>query len=332
MTGSPPQSLFKYAGFSERLLDLLCGGSIYYADPGAFNDPLDCRPVVVADIPNPRLKQILAQLVSRRLEKEIKVAMKKLRLRSKNPLERRRTLTESEVQEIVGEIEYQATGAEDEPPEAYIQRALASAIETELRQSYNTGVLCLSTRYDRVLMWSHYAQQHRGVCVEYDTASLPAGNVSKVRYGESRTVLASQLAEWLIDVDTAAETRVREACLLTKSPEWEYEDEWRMLGPVGPSLLAPKVKSVIFGMRCPDSVKYTIVAALRRADAGVAFWEMGWPAERFDLTRREVDTGELLATMSSRVSSPDDFDIVTEGVASGEADNSGNAAPPSADS
>jgi hypothetical protein len=92
MTGNP-QSLFKYTGFSERLLDLLCRGSIYYADPAVFNDPLDCQPVVVPDVPNSRLKQILAQLVFRRLEKEVEVAMKKLRLRSKSAVERRRALT-----------------------------------------------------------------------------------------------------------------------------------------------------------------------------------------------------------------------------------------------
>jgi hypothetical protein len=293
---------------------------VYYADPAAFNDPLDCQPVVVPDVSNVRLKQILAQLVFRRLEKEVEVAMKKLRLRSKNAAERRRALTESEVDEIVGEIEYQATGAEEEAPEAHIQRALAFAIETELRQSYNMGVLCLSTRCDSVLMWSHYAQQHRGVCVEYDVANLPLDRVFKVNYGESREVPASQLASWLIDGDFGSEIEVRRACLLTKSAEWEYEDERRMLGPVGPSLSALKVKSVIFGMRCPISVQYTIVAALDRENTGIEFWEMVWPAARFELQRREVNVDELLATMPSRVSSVDDFPIVSQEESLGAAD------------
>jgi Protein of unknown function (DUF2971) len=315
-----PQSLFKYTGFGERLLDLLCRGSVYYADPAAFNDPLDCQPVVVPDVSTVRLKQILAQLVFRRLEKEFDVAMKKLGLRIKNTLERRRALTESEVEQIVGEIEYQATGAEDEHPEAYIQRALASAIETELRQSYNMGVLCLSTRCDSVLMWSHYAQQHGGVCVEYGVASLPAGSVFEVKYGESREVPASQLASWLVDGDSAAESQVRRACLLTKSAEWEYEGEWRMLGRLGPGLWAPKVKSVIFGMRCPISVQYTIVAALRPDDTGIQYWEMGWPVSRFELRRREVNVDELLQTRHS-TSSPDDFPILAQDESSGATDN-----------
>lgn len=29
-------------------------------------------------------------------------------------------------------------------------------------------VVCLSEVYDSMLMWSHYAQNHTGYCIEYD--------------------------------------------------------------------------------------------------------------------------------------------------------------------
>jgi hypothetical protein len=29
------------------------------------------------------------------------------------------------------------------------------------------GVLCFSEKYDNILMWSHYAKSHTGLCVEF---------------------------------------------------------------------------------------------------------------------------------------------------------------------
>jgi len=46
-------------------------------------------------------------------------------------------------------------------------------------------------------------------------------------------------------------------------------------------------------------------------------------AERFELQRWEVNTDELLATMPSRVSSADDFEVLPEDDSSGAANASG---------
>lgn len=60
-----PERLFKYVGFTPRVLQQLCMGEVYYSDPGNFNDPLDCRPTVQTDLPIPDLQDVLAQLIVR---------------------------------------------------------------------------------------------------------------------------------------------------------------------------------------------------------------------------------------------------------------------------
>ncbi len=30
------------------------------------------------------------------------------------------------------------------------------------------GVICFSSNYDNILMWSHYANNHKGICIEFD--------------------------------------------------------------------------------------------------------------------------------------------------------------------
>jgi len=88
------------------------------------------------------------------------------------------------------------------------------------------GVLSLTERPDNLLMWSHYADHHRGFLLEFDPAHPffhqrqtdddEFHHLRKVRYAAGRP-------STLIDSFVNAET------LLTKSPQWRYEREWRML-------------------------------------------------------------------------------------------------------
>jgi hypothetical protein len=306
-----PTRLFKYLAFSERLLHQLCAGEVHYSDPATFNDPLDCQPVVKADIPDDDLKQILGQLVIRRAGKEIDLAITKLRLRGEKVIARRQALTQSEVQAIVGDIEYQATGPEAGDPQGYIRWALSHAIQTELRRAYDVGVLCLSEKFNSPIMWSHYGQQHRGVCVEYDISKLSTKDVHKVGYGESREVLASAIRAWLAADNPEARRAIERACLLRKSKEWAYEREWRMLGPIGPAASRVPVTAIIFGLRCPTALQYSIVKILDGTESDIKFWQMNSPGARFELKRHQIDIDELMASMPLR-SVLLEFDVLPE--------------------
>jgi hypothetical protein len=295
-----PRSLFRYLNFSDRLLQQLCAGEVHYSDPSTFNDPLDCRPIVKVDVLDTELKQVLAELVIRRAGREVDIAIKKLRLRGENVAVKRQALTESEVRAIIGDIEYQATNPEVSDSGTYIRFAVAQAIEVELRKAYDLGVLCLSERFDSPLMWSHYGQQHRGVCIEYDVSQVRSADIRRVEYGRSREVDASAIQSWLQVDDPAARLSIERACLLRKSKEWNYEREWRMLGPVGSRSSPIEVKAIIFGIRCPTALQYTIVKVLGGSTSAVKFWEMRSPGARFELRRERVDIEELMVAMPLR--------------------------------
>jgi IS5 family transposase len=317
MTAKKPRNLFKYQSFSDKLLEQLCYDRAYYADPANFNDPLDCLPVVVADVPRTELEGLLAHMVVSRSAKEIDAAMKKVRLRGEKATARRKALTESEVRELLGDIDYNATNPEVEDPEAYILSALSLAIERELRKTHETGVLCLSSKFDSPLMWSHYANQHRGVCVEYDVSMLESEALHRVVYDESREVRASQIRDWVLHNNHAARKAIDTACLLTKAREWAYEGEWRLLGSVGLQESPIKLKSVIFGMRCPPVLEYTVVKALQGRVQAVKFWRIRPPSARFELKRVRTDVNELVIGMP-RSSVFHDFDVVSDLDSEGE--------------
>ena len=46
----------------------------------------------------------------------------------------------------------------------------------------NMGVFCLSERCDSILMWSHYADCHKGVCIGFDTTYFKQPHIQKIRY------------------------------------------------------------------------------------------------------------------------------------------------------
>ena len=96
---------------------------------------------------------------------------------------------------------------------------------------------------------------------------------------------AANIRDWVFDDKPAARQAIDKACLLTKSKEWAYEGEWRLLGQVGLQGSPMKLKSVIFGMKCSHVLRYTVVKALQGRADKVKFWEIAQPADQFKLKR-----------------------------------------------
>ena len=91
-----------------------------------------------------------------------------------------------------------------------------------------TGVSCLSEADDSILMWAHYAHNHQGMCVEYDLARINSSlqfTPVPIIYSGEKTCLRS------IDIDNTGEemTRFLIHMLTTKSKDWHYEKEWRII-------------------------------------------------------------------------------------------------------
>ena len=99
-------------------------------------------------------------------------------------------------------------------------KPLGQTIE-ELKRT--TGISCLSESCDSLLMWAHYANNHCGICAEYELLEISKQlNFTPVPiiYDKDRAVYGS------ID-DNAVEVFIKS--LTSKSPEWSYEKEWRII-------------------------------------------------------------------------------------------------------
>lgn len=102
------------------------------------------------------------------------------------------------------------------------------------------GVLCLTEEFDNLLMWSHYADQHRGVCFGIDTTLLGGKVMRRVNYTD--TVPVIDVREYVQGGSPA--------CIdvsLAKCPAWSYEKEWRTVHTQGVHSFPECIKHVIIG-------------------------------------------------------------------------------------
>lgn len=137
------------------------------------------------------------------------------------------------------------------------------------------GVLSLSENPLNLLMWAHYGDEHRGVVVELDFTHpsllrFSAGgnefsHLCAVRYTKEKVCGAPT-------PDNVIQT------LITKSPEWEYELEWRFIRTLN---LLKKVNDRVYVAEIdPKAIKRVILGAR-------------FPAERLPEIMREIRVNDL---------------------------------------
>jgi hypothetical protein len=80
-------------------------------------------------------------------------------------------------------------------------------------------IYCLTPDPLSILMWSHYAADHTGICLEFHIGNLLFTKVMGVVYEEEfPAIRPTEMYERVHDV------------LLTKAKCWSYEEEFRLLG------------------------------------------------------------------------------------------------------
>jgi hypothetical protein len=148
-------------------------------------------------------------------------------------------------------------------------------------------------------MWSHYGDEHKGVCAGYSVPADAAANLSNMTYGGSRSVSARDV-QAMVAGDERARQRVDRAVLFTKAEDWQYEKEWRLIGPRGPRASPLELTQVIFGLKCGISVRHSIITALMDRSKPIKFYEIREREGTFDLSKRLYDYDELLTQFPKR--------------------------------
>lgn len=96
------------------------------------------------------------------------------------------------------------------------------------------SVVCFSTKWDNPTMWSHYADNYKGICLGYDRLVLQK-KMDTMRPENNAVVTNSFLKPMRYKKDLFLNNENTEDLLTVKTEHWSYEDEWRfgILGRYG---------------------------------------------------------------------------------------------------
>lgn len=248
---SVPNRLYKFRSLTSAddlkfTKDIVVGNRLYFASAATFNDPFDSVPNVTLAGSGTKIREAY--------KRSIEVA-----LVGSPRAEKRRALA-----------------AILKVPLDDIQEKLRNSGSLRSRQ---IGICSLSERWDHVLMWSHYAANHTGVCLGFSTS--PDSHLTfaqRVTYSDERPVV-----DWTSPEKDEALFRA----LLTKAQFWDYEKEWRLFDPARGSGAWPfpseKLEVVIFGANVEPERKRLVQTWLNEKRDPVQLVQARISTERFEL-------------------------------------------------
>jgi hypothetical protein len=155
------------------------------------------------------------------------------------------------------------------------------AIKSRTKTINSYGLLALSENFDSILMWSHYAENHTGLVLCLDLLEDPDFFISPLKVNYQKTYNPVNFFGRETDLDYVKKI------IATKSKEWEYEQEIRIMkGSVGEhSFNKSLIKKVYFGCKCEPEEKLRI-KNLFKANGydGIKFLESSVAYGKFNLS------------------------------------------------
>ena len=178
-----------------------------------------------------------------------------------------------------------------------------------------TWICSLSKINDSLLMWSHYANNHKGICVELNMA-----HVIKYLDGRYGTIVHNAGVEVqyknIIEKPDYFKNRVADYLnyqISTKGKDWEYEQEWRLyiIDPspmymalpykpkkgvfedwkktrVYPVLGGECFEAIYLGVMMSDEEKQNVIRLAKKLNQNIKIYQMNMNPDAFKLDVSEV--------------------------------------------
>lgn len=284
-------TLTRYRSCTLQNIENLKRDCLYYSTPANFNDPYDT--LLYADY-----FRILGDVAG-----NLNIGMENY---LKHLKEKDKFLASFGIAMWYGD-------KKDDFLESFFQSIHNAARELKESLRNNVRIICFSEDYLSMLMWSHYADNHKGFAIIYDRdAIVNADNFTvdntvipkkpllrPVNYVEQQIDLTEELEEYvrvyrmksLGDVKPPQcylSVEKLRTTLLEKSQEWSYEREWRVIPryislekPSRLSYMRVRPKAVILGSQCEKNNQEQILDICDKKripvyKAEINYWQPGF--------------------------------------------------------
>ena len=251
--------LHRYLAIDEKMEQSLRENYLWFADPLEFNDPYDCNMEVDCDC---NYEEVLRYLRETNKSQGYNMSDKLLKIKAKKLV--------------------------DDPAEMELLSK-----KSDMDTVSKLGVCCFSQRDDNLLMWSHYGDKHKGVCLTFDITE------DKNLFGKQLFNLEypSIYPKHRFPADAGKFLALR-FLIATKSRDWEYEDEIRVVRDDTNPPFRGKVpfnkKSLVgikFGYKCPLEERTRINTLLIRIGGydHVKFYTANLKKKAFGIEIQEIE-------------------------------------------
>lgn len=247
-----PNRLYLYRPLTGRsieyAMDLISEGAVFVPSPKNFNDPFDCAlPLDFSAID-------LLNNIDRIAEYG-------------EPVKRLLALDHNDRLGLISSANW--------------QREIGKLFRDKVHESLGVCCFCGDSTQKELLMWSHYADSHKGLCIVFDAGRAFTANLHKVTY----TREIPEPFRWY-EYDFSGENF---RYFLSKSWPWRYEDEYRLVCPNAPNSKVyfnkESLLEVRFGLRASTNTVSRIVLSLQNNGyANVKMVQMQRSKEHMSLT------------------------------------------------
>ncbi|MGA3372853.1 MAG: DUF2971 domain-containing protein [Terracidiphilus sp.] len=287
-----PKRIYKYRRDCDYSRANLRTDTVWLSSPDSYNDPYDCAFAVLKDS-----KDIVMAAAIKVIFDEITDACKYRQAISIDVIEKAKASREP----LRSIAEYMSTlgiDIESQDPHRWAERSsvqlngLICEIDATLNLVRRNAKVCsFSAISDSILMWSHYADNHRGFCVEYDLDPLVPNhpfrrNLYPVIYSPDLYDLTPWLKS-LVDSDLQQFNSIHPLlALIHKFDGWGYEQEWR-LALVLPTLIedhdlkVPRPIRIFLGSKMEHTNKNELRAICE--EKGIEVWQMQMADDKYRL-------------------------------------------------
>lgn len=253
-----PKILYKYRNWGDDYHKrVLTSNEVFLASPANLNDPFD------ASLP---FRYDVAEMTPENITKKLLITGRK----------RWPEIDETELHERAYREQFSGRFDDD----AYWKDMHENNKEA-LHKDF--GLLSLTRAPNNLLMWAHYANCHKGFCVGLDTDILYdtiGGTIGAVAYQNDFPIMPL-FSEERQDIEAVVKM------LNTKSPHWNYEEEYRVSKNAASNkvftLPTEAIKEIIIGCNMSLADRESILQVVDKNLPKAELWEAKISLEKFEL-------------------------------------------------
>lgn len=253
---NPPSRLYKYRPLNERTISTIVNSVIRFSTADDFNDPFDCRCRYNYEGTDAEWRKALERL---------------LRNTSAH-------LTNEEIESTVAAKIDAGFHRDQDALDRYWEAS-------QSEQRAKNGILCLTACPKNILMWSHYADAHKGCCLEFSTSGPPFSRALEVDYPHEYP--NNRLVDFIGGSSDEVYAEHAKLVTYTKSALWKYEQEWRVRNfPQGQGLFKFEERlltGVIFGHWMPSEHKGLLEKLVSGRNPKVTLFQASPKGRQFEM-------------------------------------------------